>query len=187
MSTEETPSLCNLPLELIHYLFRYLDAPTIVRSLRGICKRFYLIITTYDRFKLDFHGISKSDFIFLCNFVQSQNVESLTLSDSDETPGQIAYFLSSFSLYRYVRLRSLTLCEIDDYDLNQVLQHISRLKLESLSICSERDYSEINLSGDMLSSAISLNSLRKLKFNIPSFDLSQIGGPPPDPNPLWCF
>ncbi|CAF1223455.1 unnamed protein product [Rotaria sordida] len=94
MSDQPIASFYTLPLELIHYIFGYLDAKTIVRTFRSICKRFYIAVKTYDQFKLDFNSISKSDFLFLCNFIESKNIESLTLSDRDETPGQIEYFLS---------------------------------------------------------------------------------------------
>ena len=177
MSTEQIPSLSTLPVEIILYIFRYFDAQTIVRSFRTICKRFYCIVNTYQQFNFDFNGILKSDFHFLCNYVQPKNVELLTLSDNDETPGQIEYFLSIFRINQFSRLRSLTILEIDDCYLTSILKDLQTSTLSSLSIRSCRDYSENRACSDALSSAISSLNLHKFSFNIPSFDTSAIVWP----------
>ncbi|CAF4093994.1 unnamed protein product [Rotaria sordida] len=174
MSDQPIASFYTLPLELIHYIFGYLDAKTIVRTFRSICKRFYIAVKTYDQVKLDFNSISKSDFLFLCNFIESKNIESLTLSDRDETPGQIEYFLSFIRIKYFNRLRSLTLLEIDDCYLNIILKDIQTLTLNLLSIHSKQDYSQSNTSTNAFSLALSLPNLYKLKWNISSFDLSKI-------------
>ena len=177
MSTNQISSLNTLPVEVILYIFRYFDAQTIVRSFRTICKRFYVIVNTYNQLNFDFNGISKSDFHFLCNYVQPKNVELLTLSDSDETPGQIEHFLSIFRINQFIRLRSLTLLEIDDCYLTSILNNLQISTLSSLSICSCRYYSENKNCSDALSSAISSLNLHKFSFNIPSFDASKITWP----------
>ncbi|CAF2910771.1 unnamed protein product [Rotaria sp. Silwood2] len=178
MSTEEKPSLSTLPTELIFYIFCYLDAPTIIRSFRKVCKRFYKIVPTYDRFKFDFKSILKSDFHLLCNLIHPKNVESLTLSDDDETPGQIVYFLSIFRISQFTRLRSLTLFEIDDYHLSIILKDIKALELNSLSIYSKKDYSQGNTNVADLLPVTSLPRLFTFNFNIQSFDATNI---------LWPF
>ncbi|CAF1544851.1 unnamed protein product, partial [Rotaria sordida] len=170
MSTEGNPSLSTLPVELIFYIFRYLDAPTIVRSIRRVCKQFYTIVPTYDQFKFNFKSILKSDFHLLCNLIEPKNVESLTLSDDDETPGQIEYFLSIFRISQFTRLHSLTLCEIDDCYLNIILKDIKALGLNTLSIYSKRDHSQGITKVTDLSSAISLPRLFTFNLNIPNFD-----------------
>ncbi|CAF1025640.1 unnamed protein product [Rotaria magnacalcarata] len=174
ISTTQRPSLCTLPVELIHYIFRYLDARTIVRSFRSVCKQFYTIVKAYDQFNLDFNASLKSDFLFLCNFISPENIQSLTLSDRDETPGQVEFFLSFTRIKHFTRLRYLTLFEIDDCHLNIILKDLSTLTLQSLCIHSERDYSRDNTSLNQLSSVISLPSLRNVSLNIPDLNLSEL-------------
>ncbi|UJR19959.1 hypothetical protein I4U23_023091 [Adineta vaga] len=165
------------PVELIFYIFRYLDAPTIVRSVRRVCKQFYTIVPTYDRFQLNFKSILKSDFHLLCNLVESRNVEVLTLSDDDETPGQIEYFISTFCIDQFIRLRKLTLYEIDNCYLHIILTNIKTSELNSLSIYSKRDYSQDNTTAVDLASAIVLPRLLTFHLNIPSFDVTNIAWP----------
>jgi hypothetical protein len=62
-------------------------------------------------------------------------VISLTLSDGDKTPDQIGLFLSLVDINRWTRLRSLTLLDINDSDLQTFLLHITAsCSLISLSI-----------------------------------------------------
>lgn len=177
MSTKLMPSLNTLPPELIHYIFRYLDAPAIVRSLRGVCKKLYTIVKNYAQFKLNFESISKSDFLFLCNFIEYNNVVSLTLCDNESTPGQIEYFLSFVHISQFTRLRSLTLIEIEDCYLKIILRNTRNLALESLSICSEQDYTLANTTPDDISSILTASNIQKLNFSIPSFDQSNMQWP----------
>ncbi|CAF3544668.1 unnamed protein product [Rotaria socialis] len=174
ISTTQRPSLCTLPVELIHHIFHYLDAQTIVRSFRSVCKQFYTIVKAYDQFKLDFNASLKSDFLFLCNFISPENIQSLTLSDRDETPGQVEFFLSFTRIKQFTRLRYLTIFEIDDCYLNIILKDLSTLTLQSLCIHSERDYSRDNTSLDQLSSVMSLPSLHNVNLNIPNLNLSEL-------------
>lgn len=167
-------SLCTLPVEIIHYIFRYLDVNTIIRSFRSVCKRFYTIVKTYDQFNFNFDSSSKSDFLFFSNLIPLQNVEILVLSDKDETPGQIEYFLSFIRIKHFAGLRALTLLEISDCHLNIILKDIKTLSLQSLCIYSQQNYAQNDLNIDQLSLAIFSTSLRELKLNIPHLNLSQI-------------
>ncbi|CAF1066157.1 unnamed protein product [Adineta steineri] len=177
MSVKQDSLFCTLPVELIYHIFRYLDAQTIVRSIRIVCKRFYTIVNVYDKFNFNFDSIVKSDFHYLCNLILPRNVKSLTLSNSNETPGQIEYFLSRFRIKQFIQLNSLNLFQIDDCQLGIILKDIQKLQLTSLSINSKQDYSDNNTISDDLSSAISLPSLQKLTLNIPSCDISKIVWP----------
>jgi hypothetical protein len=62
----------------------------------------------------------------------------LTLSDGNDTPGQIMLFFSHFDIKKFVRLSSLTLHEIEDIDLQQILKTISLKSLKCLSINCRR-------------------------------------------------
>jgi hypothetical protein len=177
VSLISTASFSTLPPELIYKIFVYLDAQTIVRKIRCISKRFYRIVNNYDEFNFNFTSILKCDFLLLCNYIQHDKIISLTLSDNDQTPGQIQLFLSLFRLNQFTRLRSLSLLEIDDCYLNIVLKDMKKLELNSLIIHTERDYSEDNTNRDDLLSVMSLPTLQKLVFKMPNFLMSSITWP----------
>ncbi len=77
MSDNEKPSLGTLPPELVYKFFGYLDAKTIARSLRCVCRELYTIVNIYDQFIFDFNSILTCDFIFLCNYIKHDKVISL--------------------------------------------------------------------------------------------------------------
>jgi hypothetical protein len=129
-----TFSLLNLSTETIHTIIDYLDDKTTILSLRYVCTRLYNIVNTYNRHRLDFRSITKSKFNQIRYSINPQDVISLTLSDGDETPGQIRLFLSLFNIHDFTRLRSLTLIQVEESHLIIFLQHISTCPLHSLSI-----------------------------------------------------
>jgi hypothetical protein len=90
-----TFSLLNLSTETIHTIIDYLDDKTTILSLRYVCTRLYNIVNTYNRHRLDFRSITKSKFNQIRYSINPQDVISLTLSDGDETPGQIRLFHST--------------------------------------------------------------------------------------------
>jgi hypothetical protein len=180
MSNDQQPKLSTLPVELIFQIFRHLDAKTIVRSCRRVCQRFYTLVKVYDEFQLDFQSIFKSDFHFLCNFVPNDHVTSLVLADDDETPGQIGYFLSTFRIDQFTRLRSLTFLSIDEHNLQLALKNVNKLNLQSLSIQikEDRSFSFIDNSEQMASNlALASCHLHKLRLDISHFRLSSLNWP----------
>ena len=177
MSIKDMSHFGTLPTEIVYKIFSYIDAVTIVRSLRCVCKRLYDSVNGYDQFDLNFQKISMNDFQFLCNYIKLNKITSLSLYDDEYTPGQMEYFLSLYRLRLFQRLRSLTLIEIDCCYLNIILNDIQTNQLNKLIITSQRDYSTDNSIGNHLRSLLSLPTLTELTFNIPSFDISQIDWP----------
>lgn len=177
MSNEQVPSLDTLPIELIYKIFHYLDSTTIVRSLRCVCKRLYDSVNQYEEYDFNFQSISKSNFSLLCNYIKLKHVKSLTLSDDNQTPGQIEYFLSLYRLKYFTQLYSLILIDVDDSYLKVILKDIQSSKLSFLKIQSERDYSQGITNGDDFIEVLSLPKLQKLILKLTSFDLPRISWP----------
>ncbi len=163
------PSIETLPVELFHRIFDNLDAQTILFSIRSVCRLFQSVVNTYDRYVLDFKLISKSDFYPLCHLIPPSKVISLTLSNDDRTSDQINLFISLVRLRQFTRLRSLTLLQIDESQLNFMLKQIKFNFLTSFSF-SIRKYDDRhkNTTINLLSSTIAHSTLRKLQFDMSS-------------------
>ncbi len=156
-------SLDELPVELLHRIFDNLNAENILFSVQYVCKRFNVITKTYNRYKLNFKSIFKHKFHQLCHATCPKNVLSLTLSDGDQTPGQIGLFLSSNRIEEYTRLQSVTLLSIEEPYLTIILQHLSTTcSLVSLEIHCEFNTVLSRETLQLLSLIIAQNSLSKL-------------------------
>lgn len=173
-----SPSLKTLPVELIYYLFNYLDIPTILFSFRYVCKEFQTLVNSYDRYKLDLRLISKPDFDRLCHVVLPEKVLSLVLTNSTHTPYQIRTFLSKFSFDQFYRLQSLDLIRIEENNLFSILMQIPLCSLKSLSInCFLWDKFSYTIRV-LLSSTIEKSKLERLTLNISYKDLDMSSWPP---------
>jgi len=128
-------SFDSLPVEILYRILDYVDGRSIFFSFRYVCKTFQSISNTYNRYKLDFSSISKTDLHLICRAIRPENVISLTLSDSYKTPGQSDLFFSLVNINQWTRLRCLTLRYINDNNLQTFLHHIiTSCSLAALSI-----------------------------------------------------
>ena len=178
MSSSSSSSLYTLPVELIYYLFEYLDIPTILSSFRYVCKRFQIIVNSYDQYKLDMRLISKIDFDYICHMISPEKIRSIILSNDLNTPYQIRVFLERFTFNQFSRLQSLDLIKIEENNLFAVLMYISKCSLKSLAInCSSWNTFSYTIRV-LLSSTIAKSSLEKLHLNISYRDLDMISWPP---------
>ncbi len=160
-------SLYNLPIELIYHIFGHLDVQTILFSFRNVCKRFYTIVNSYNRYELDFCSISKIDFHRICHILPAENIISITLSDNDMTPGQICLFMSLFNMAQFVHLRSLTLIQIEKSELNLLMEQVNINSLIALSINIRKNNSKSkDASMIRLLSSIARANLRKLDLSM---------------------
>ena len=87
-----------LPNELLLIIFEYIDAIHIFRSFYDLNTRFHqLLCTKFRSYRLDLRSISKHDFQIICQqhlpFI-TDRVNSLYLSDNEETPNLPKIFLS---------------------------------------------------------------------------------------------
>jgi hypothetical protein len=176
--------LLKLPVELFHRIFDYCDVHTIL-SVRRVCKQFYAVASTYDRFKLNLNSNSKSNLKIIARLVPPENIISLTFSigtprnnysehfSLEKNP--INSFISFFDVCRFTRLRSITFRQITGMDIEKLSQHLNINFLVSLSIDSCEKESTKTLA--FLSSAITQRTIRKLSLNNSSYLLDHISWP----------
>lgn len=161
-------SFLTLPVELLYRILDHLDIQTILRSLRSVCTQLYSITNTYNRYELDFTSISKSDLEFISRVALPSSIISLTFSGSKkDTSGISNLFFSRCDLRKFIRLRSLTLNNVNNKELEYFVQYTNIEYLLSLSIESnERE----------LSSTCVLVSLAVHRFNLWKLNLKNIRG-----------
>ena len=110
----------NLPNEIFIHCFEYLNAPDIFYAFEQLNVRFYRLIRTIP-LRLNFEDIHKSIFDRFCEKMLDyteiqQQIYSLKLSNKN-THGQIHAFFTYFSLDEFTQLRSLTLIEIKENNI----------------------------------------------------------------------
>lgn len=171
MSTNIIPYLDTLPVELIFHILNFLDADTILLSIRYICKRFYIISNVYNEYKLNLNSCRKSNFYRFCRIINPLNIVSLILSDDDQTPGQISLFLKSFHFKQFTSLRTLTLLDIDDINLNIISNDLISLSLISLTIKSRTFSTWSNETLTCLSTILEQSSLKQFTLSIWCFEI----------------
>ncbi|CAF0876801.1 unnamed protein product [Adineta steineri] len=171
MSTDIISYLDNLPVELLYHILKFLDTDTILLSFRYVCKRFYIISNVYNQYELNLNSCTKYNFYRFCRIINPLNIISLILSDDDRTPGQINLFLSFYKLKQFNYLRSLTLLEIEDSNLNIVLKDLSYVSLLSLTIKSRTFFTWTNQTLSCLSTILEQSSLKQFTLSIWCFEI----------------
>ncbi|CAF1028509.1 unnamed protein product [Rotaria sordida] len=123
-----------LPTELLHILFNYFFGHEILISFYGLNDYINSILRSYSAYKLNFKSISRFNFDLICRNIRSEQVISLTLCDSNDTSGLTELFFSYFQIEQFIRLRSLTLIEIEFKSLKFIFYNLSKLnQLRSFS------------------------------------------------------
>ncbi len=162
--------LDEFPVEIIYKILDELDICTIFRSLYHVCKRFDEILSSYDQYHLNLKLISLKNFDFICSRIRSEQITKLTLSDDETSPGLVELFLKRFSMNTFIRLRSLSLTQINNEEfINQILipiaDHSSLLNFSSIKIINDDEiYSDTFV--ELLMSILAKPSLRKAYFDL---------------------
>ena len=126
--------LDQLPVELLHNLFDYFVIHEILFSFSNISEYINSIIQSYSNHRFHCISIRKSHFNFICRHIRPEQVISLVLSDANDAPGLTRLFFSHFRLEQFIRLRSLTLIDVDFDSLEAIFAHLDNLKqLRALS------------------------------------------------------
>ncbi|CAF2616086.1 unnamed protein product [Rotaria sp. Silwood2] len=116
-----------LPKEIVYTIFDFLWADDILYSFLNISNGFNNILLIYQNYHVNFKSILKPKFDLVCRFIQPNQITSLVLSDSNETPGQSKIFLSLFPIEQFINLRAITLCDIEN-DSHSLFINIRQLK-----------------------------------------------------------
>ena len=178
MSNNTSASIQTLPVEILHYIFDSLDAPTILFSIRSVCRSFRAIVNIYDRYTLDFKSISKSNFHLLCRLINPRNVRSLRLFDDSDTPNCINLFISSMRLRQFTQLHSITFSGIEESELNIMLKRINLNLLTSCSLDIRKyDDRRRKTTHNYLSLILARPNLRKIELGIKNYRISSLSWP----------
>lgn len=165
--------LLHLPVELLHYIFNYLDVQEI-SSVRRVCKKLYSITNTYDQHHLNINYESMFQLKYSTRWILPESIVSLAIDSHIDrsdllwyTPKQyknyvINSLLLSFDLHRFTRLRSLVMKNMRNSDIDILTQHLNINSLESLSIDLRVD--GISKAAVFLNVILSQNRIRKLFF-----------------------
>lgn len=136
-------NLSNLPVEVLHRIFYYCDARTILKNIRCVCKRLYDVVKHYNQIELELEPVRKCgcrmNFHSLCYSIPAHVVSSLIVSSNVTFLSYDEICKLADCIDRFTELRSLSLRNFCDPNLEMLFQNLKRSKLVSLSINSEDD------------------------------------------------
>jgi hypothetical protein len=116
-----------LPTEILYTIFDYFWSHEILYSFINISNCLDSILLNYHNYHINFKSILKQQFDLVCRYIQPNQIKSLVLSDSNETPGQSKAFLSLFPIEEFINLRAITLSDIEN-ESRSLLSNINQLK-----------------------------------------------------------
>ncbi|UJR11310.1 hypothetical protein I4U23_015491 [Adineta vaga] len=124
--------LDQFPVEIIFNIFHYLTANDILRSFHDFSRYLRQCIHSYDQYKINFKSISKREFDIICRVLQPEQIMSLTLSDDEETPGQIDHFFTRFPTFdqSFTRLEHLRLRNPDEFPYWSQMKCLHTLRVD---------------------------------------------------------
>lgn len=135
--------------------------------LGSVCKQLDNIAKTYNNWKFIISFALRYNSSQFLALVQLQNVTSITLNEAFHR-----LLLRSLDLdfifsdiFKFTRLKSLSLLEIDNLDLDTLLEQIGNSSLIALRIHFRDNQTEDNRRKELLSSAIIKSELKKLDVN----------------------
>ncbi|CAF3983850.1 unnamed protein product [Rotaria sp. Silwood1] len=167
-------SLTDLPVELVHRIFDYCDITTIL-SVRAICRQLYLMANVYDRYELDYDYQSADELSLIIRLIRPEKFVSLILSNCYMEDDWFTELILLFDIRQLIRLRSLTLFDLNDVELEHILRTVNFDSLLSLSIhFDEKKYGE---AFDIVSSTIARLNVRRLDINTIGYKEKQITWP----------
>lgn len=164
--------LNRFPVEILHNIFDYLWCDEIIYSLFNQNEHLDEIIRQYSSHRWNFLLIQKSRFDHVCRIIPVDRVIFLRLSDDLVTPGQSKLFLSYFSLQQFIRLRSITLHQLEHDSLNLALTQLIELnELRSVSIfrTDTKDNSLLRIPSEVLLrlNRLTVGSALRFELSIP--------------------
>ncbi|CAF1386135.1 unnamed protein product [Rotaria sordida] len=133
-----------LPNEILLDIFEYLNGIDLLRAFYGHNSRFNLLLyNQFQSYRFDLLSCSKHQFDIICKqhlpFI-SNRVTTLTLSDNEDSPGQINQLFSYIPSFRqFIHLRSLSILRVPSYHtlvkIADELHYLSNLTRLKLNIC----------------------------------------------------
>ena len=174
MERQQQISLLTLPTELLHRICDFLDAKTMLLSLRPVCAQLHAMTASYHHYKVYCRSTAS---VYLCRLIRPENIVSLGFGDSTSHLGYLDLFLHTFNIDQFTRLRSLTLHKFRNGDLQALLYQITlHCHLTSFAMYSEipKDAGDTLL---LLSSTIAQPTLRRLVLRAHLSDIDELAWP----------
>lgn len=116
-----------LPPELFHVIFSYFWAHEVLTTFLNVNSYIDANVLSYQNYRVNFRSILKRHYDLICRILRPDQIISLILSDSIDTPRQSELFLSHFQLDSFTRLRSLTLDKVETNSLIIILDQLNKL------------------------------------------------------------
>jgi hypothetical protein len=166
--------LDRFPVELIFNIFTYLTAIEIVDSFYSFSRYLRECIRSYEEYRINLKSIHKSKFDRICNIIRPDQIMTLTISDDEETPGQMNLFFTRFPTFEnsFIRLEHLHIRNFEEFPI------LSRMEyLHTMTIDFERwplysfDYAKIREYDNKLVNIFRLPTLRTLILNNESLNV----------------
>ncbi len=109
--------LDRLPVELIFDIFTYLTASEILHSFHNFSRYLRQCIRSYRQYTINFKAIHKREFDWICRVIHPHQIMTLTLSDDEETPGQMDLFFTRFPTFDqiFTRLEHLRIQNLEEF------------------------------------------------------------------------
>jgi hypothetical protein len=164
MSIQSISPFLKLPVELLYVIFDQLDIEDIVLSFRYVCRQFYAMTNTYNRYTMKITNASRiTDINFICQIIPVENFISLIIRTTRDMSTPFKLFLSSINIDHFTQLRSLRIYCNKEWNLDNVLSSIPSIPtLTSLSLILKNNNSLNDETIARLSSIIGPSSFRHI-------------------------
>ncbi|CAF0839344.1 unnamed protein product [Adineta steineri] len=139
-----------LSIEIWHEIFTYLSAVDIFNAFTNINSYFNSILSNYNQYNINFQSCLKTHFDLICGHIQPNQILSLTLSNSNDTPGQFELFIAKFNIKSLTCLHSLTLIEIDPTCLIPLIISLNEIQNQITSFSIINCFDSYNLNSTEL-------------------------------------
>ncbi|CAF1344139.1 unnamed protein product [Adineta steineri] len=156
--------LLYLPVEILHHIFHYCDAQTILCKIRLVCKRLRDVVNSYNQIELEFNRKNQINFYRFFRFVSPNTSSSLSIPLEDRYMYTYDHLPSmlSFNIHRFTKVRHLSLRNMSDEGFHLIFEYLNCMQLKSLTIDS-KDRSGIHTCSVVLS-MIKKSNPRKLSW-----------------------
>lgn len=133
--------LDKFPAEILHIVFNYIPIPELYHRFHNVSDYVTAVLLSYPLTSINLKSFTQYHSEFLYQHIKPEELLSLTLYDDIDKSGQSELFLSYFHIEQFIRLRSLTLIDIEYTSLNILLSNLNKLlSLRSLSFITTKHY-----------------------------------------------
>lgn len=164
-------NLSALPVELLHRIFHYCDARTILCAIRFVCKRLRNIVNQYDQVELVLNCKDQSRYERFLRSIRPHIVSSLIVSfEGVYIPPEHGRRANAVCVHLFEHIRHLSLRSMTNRSLQLFLKDANYLQLVSLTIESNGQLDPETRS--RISYMIARSNIRKLCLPTLDYDIA---------------